>query len=344
MNGNKAVGGPERAAAARPNAVAPEGTRTIRRHLVLVHTPGWQSAADFQAIARHARDIDPALEAFVVRSDLPNSYSRRRAATRPTLVFSPGRLTGFRPLRGKVFQGGPIPKLEQLRRLEAADVPVPRTVLLEPGTRLDPDEWGEFVVVKPTDLATSSHGSGIQLMRTRRVRFRAPEAYPAGHPGRRAPMMVQQFIDTGDRISLYRVLTLFGEPLYANRYGSAKSTNDLGGSDEAIEASIIASNGLPTSESEFVQPNDVLELARKAHWAIPQVPLKGCDIIRDATTGALFVLELNPGGNTWHFSSHYLARERAGRPPEHEVMRVRQFDAFRMAARVLVRQTELEAE
>ena len=74
------------------------------------------------------------------------------------------------------------------------------------------------------------------------------------------------------------------------------------------------------------------------------MPLKGCDIIRDAATGALFVLELNPGGNTWRFSSHYLARERAGRPREHEALRVRQFDAFRMAARVLVRQTELEAE
>ena len=129
VNGNKAVGGPERAAMGRLTAAAPVRTRTIHRHLVLVHTPGWQSAADFQAIARHARDIDPALEVFVVRSDIPNSYSRRKAAARPTLVFSPGRLTSFRPLRGKVCQGGPTPRLEQLRRLEAADVPVPRTVL-----------------------------------------------------------------------------------------------------------------------------------------------------------------------------------------------------------------------
>ncbi len=64
-------------------------------------------------------------------------------------------------------------------------------------------------------------------MRAVRVRFRAPEDYPAGHPGRRGPMMVQQFINTGERISLYRVLTLFGEPLCANRYGSARSMVDL---------------------------------------------------------------------------------------------------------------------
>ena len=344
MEGNRAGDAKATDADARHAAAAPGRSRTVKRHLVLVRTPEWQSAADFEAIARHARDIDPALEVFVVRSDLPNSYSRRKAATRPTLVFSPGRLAGFRPLRGKIYQGRPIPKLEQLRRLKAADVPVPRTVQLEPGLHLDPAEWGEFVVVKPTDLATSSHGSGIQLMRTERIRFRAPQDYPAGHPGRRAPMMVQRFINTGDRISLYRVLTLFGEPLYANRYGSAKSTVNLGASDEEIEASIVASNGLSISESEFVQPDDILDLARRAHRAIPEVPLKGCDIIRDAATGALFVLEVNPGGNTWHFSSRYLATERAERPREHEVMRVRQFDAFRAAARVLVRQAELEAE
>ena len=35
-------------------------------------------------------------------------------------------LTVFRPLRGRVYQGGPIAKLEQLQRLAAAGVPVVR--------------------------------------------------------------------------------------------------------------------------------------------------------------------------------------------------------------------------
>ncbi|MEJ0098010.1 MAG: hypothetical protein WDM84_08950 [Bauldia sp.] len=90
----------------------------------------------------------------------------------------------FRPLRGKVYQGWPIPKFEEVRRLAVAGVPVPLTALLTPELRLDPALWGEFVIVKPTDIATSSHGHGIQLMRTGRVSYIAPRDYPKGHPGR----------------------------------------------------------------------------------------------------------------------------------------------------------------
>jgi hypothetical protein len=48
---------------------------------------------------------------------------------------------------------------------------------------------------------------------------------------------------------------------------------------------------------------DVLELARKVHAAFPNIPRLGTDILREAATGKLYVLERNPGGNTWHFSS-----------------------------------------
>src|SRR5262249_52936186 len=34
----------------------------------------------------------------------------------------------------------------------------------------------------------------------------------------------------------------------------------------------------------------------------PGNPLQGVDIIREAESGKLFVLEANPGGNTWTFS------------------------------------------
>jgi hypothetical protein len=47
----------------------------------------------------------------------------------------------------------------------------------------------------------------------------------------------------------------------------------------------------------------ILSLAERAHAALPDVPLLGVDIVRDADTGELFVLELNSIGYTWHFSS-----------------------------------------
>ena len=105
----------------------------------------------------------------------------------------------------------------------------------------------------------------------------------------------------------------------------------------------IATQGNDSKVTDFVSDERVLALARRIHEVAPSSPTKGCDIIREEGTGRLFVLEFNPGGNTWHFSSRMSARPRANRPPEHEQRRHAQFDAFRTAARVLVERTNAEA-
>ncbi len=132
---------------------------------------------DLNDIRRHVADIDPTIDTFIVSSTARHSVARRQAATHPTLVVSNGPLFEFRPMRGKVYQGLPIPKSEELRRLAAAGVPIPHTAILTPDLRLDEAEWGEFVLVKPSDIATSSHGRGFELVRTRRVRFVHPARY-----------------------------------------------------------------------------------------------------------------------------------------------------------------------
>lgn len=332
-------------AAFRPTAASrlPAPAPGFERNLILVRQRGWQSPEDWRAIADLVRELDPRIEPFVVDAGLPNSYTRRAAAARPALVFSPGILGYFKPRRGKVYHGRPIAKMEQLRLLAAHGVPVPRSMLLQPGARLDPAEWGEFVILKPSDLWSSSFGKGIQLMRTARVRYIEPAAYPEGHPGRRGPMIVQKFVDSGERISLYRVLTLFGEPLYCQHNFSAAPRVNLTAPDVEIENAVVATQAV-AKEKHFVNDADVLTVARAAHAAMPGIPLKGCDVIRDRHTGKLFVLEVNPGGNTWHFSSTYLAEARRQNGPEFEAERRSQFDALRTAARVLVERTNAEAE
>jgi len=315
---------------------------TARLSLVLAYQPGWQSLADLAEIRRHIADIERSIAVFVLPGTLPNSVSRRQAGRRPTLVVSPGPLTGFRPQRGTVYQGKPIAKIEQLKRLTAAGVRVPRTAVLGPEMTLDPKVWGAFVVLKPGDLATSSRGIGVGLSRTERVRYRAPADYPARHPGRRGPMIVQQFIDTGPHVEVYRVLTLFGEPLYCQRMHSREPRVGLDADDAHIEAAMIASQAFDEVET-FVAPRDVLDVARAAHAAMPEIPLKGCDIMREAGSGRLYVLEVNPGGNTWHFSSRFLADIRRKNGAAFEQERRRQFDAMRTAARVLVEKTVSEA-
>ena len=323
---------------------SPASAKTgVARHLVLAYRPGWQSLEDLGAIRHHVADIDPTIETFIVPTTERNSVSRRKAAKRPTLVVSNGFMPLFRPLRGKVYQGFPIPKFEELRRLTAAGVPVPRTAILTPDLQLDEADWGEFVVVKPTDIGTSSQGLGFTLMRTRRVRFIPPSDYPAGHPGRLGPMMVQRYINTGDHIAVYRALMYFGEPLYVMCNRAFERRVDLSANDDVIEASPVAGKAVGEYEKSFPLDADVLALGRAAHAAIPEIPLKGCDIVREAATGEVFVLELNCGGNTWHFSSNHQAESRAKNGPEFERRRRQQLDGLRTAARVLVSKTNSEA-
>src|SRR5262245_46383111 len=115
---------------------------TIDRHLILVHTPGDQDVGDFQDIGRTVAQLAPEIEVFIARNDLPNSVTRRRAGTRPTLIFSPGQLLQFRPTRGKLYAGSPIPKLEQVARFKAAGVPTPASVEITPDVSLPETSFG----------------------------------------------------------------------------------------------------------------------------------------------------------------------------------------------------------
>ena len=99
----------------------------------------------------------------------------------------------------------------------------------------------------------------------------------------------------------------------------------------------------------FSDDADVLDLARRAYAAMPYIPLQGVDIVRHAASGRLFVLEINAGGNTWHFSSLYMEQRRKSRPREEQSPqitreeRIAQFGAWDVAARVLIKKTQEEA-
>lgn len=325
-------------------SVRPPAPQTaIKRHLVIGYRPGWQSLDDLNSMAGYVSEFDPTIRTFIVSTTSRNSISRREAAKKPTLVVSNGRMATFHPLRGKVYQGWPIPKLEEVRRLELAGLPVPRTEILTPDMKLDPADWGEFVIVKPTDIGTSSHGLGIQLMRTHRVRYIAPRDYPPGHPGKLGPMLVQKFIDTGERLTTYRLLMFFNEPLYVQLNIGGGRRTALDADDEAIERGSIALQAADTREAFIVDAPDVVALGRAVHAAVPEIPLKGCDFLREASTGKLYLIELNAGGNTWHFSSAYGQKLRDYLGPEFERQRRTQFDALRTASRVLAELTNAEA-
>lgn len=314
---------------------------TIERNLVLVHTPGYQDVEDFQTIATIVSELAPDIEVFIANNNIPSSVTRRRAGQRPTLIFSPGNLLTFRPLRGKVYAGSPVPKVEQIKRFQAAGLPVPPTAEITRNLELPKEKFGSHVVVKP-GFSESSRGQFITLMRRESVRFQPRESFPEDHPGRYGPMLVQRFIDTGSLVSHYRVLTLFGVPLLAFKTAAETPRPPLDGSDDELaKVHLKARRRDGPITREFTSDADILDLARRTYSAIPEAALQGVDVIREAKSGKLYVLEANPGGNTWIFSKGDMTvRLKTALGVERLTD---QFDAFRTAAKVLIERTRAEA-
>lgn len=314
---------------------------TIERNLILVHTPGYQDVRDFQEISRTVQDLAPDIGSFIASNDIPSSVTRRRASRLPTLIFSPGNLLEFRPLRGKVYAGSPIPKLEQIARFKAAGLPVPESAEIRPNLVL-PAEFGSHVVVKPGH-SEASHGHHLILTRRDAVRFKPKEAYPDDHPGRYGSMFAQRFIDTGPFVSHHRVLTLFGAPLLAFKTASKVARAPLDSADDILATvAVKARRRDGPIAREWTPDSDILELARRTYSALPEIALQGVDIVREASSGKLFVLEANPGGNTWIFSKGDMTT-RLEKALGVERL-TDQFDAFRTAAKVLIERTRAEAE
>jgi hypothetical protein len=308
---------------------------TPRYNLVLCFHDN-MNLADFVKIGKQVRVLDPEIHVYIVpRAEGLRDY---RAKARPTLIFCPRSVRRDRFPRGKIYCGQPISKIEQMKVMSRQGLSVPRWRVIEPGGRYSSEEWGSIVVTKPTAMGSASYSRGVAASRPEDLSYRPPSSFPEGHPGRDGPMLIQQFINTGSYPAQMRVLTLFGEPLYAEKI-QAEESHPI--PEPATADNVAAWTITPVTVKRvrsFVHDEDVLWLARRAYGAFPDVPLQACDIIREEATQKLYILEINPGGNTWHFSSKFAQSQRIdGRRREE------QFDAFRVAAKVLVERTRNDA-
>ncbi|MEP7172692.1 MAG: hypothetical protein ABI705_04290 [Aestuariivirga sp.] len=256
-----------------------------------------------------------------------------------TIAIGPsGRFT---PQRGPILQNAPVPKLEQYNRFRAGGVATPRTARFEFGKRYLPEEWSEFVVLKPLPLTLTSKAGQSRLCRTRRLEQLSPRTLPEDHFLRNGPGLVQELIDTGPYPSKFRVLSLFGDPLYCSITRSMVPRVPLDASDEEIEASIIdAKNPLSKAadkdekRTQLAADSAVLAFAREVHGAFPRKPVLGIDILKRESDGKLFALEVNAGGNVWHLSS---SKEKHRKRLGGKEAMVAQFDAWNVAAQALIR-------
>jgi hypothetical protein len=319
------------------------------RTLIIVHR-GSDYRADFEDIAARVRAIDAQIQTFVLsfrdRGPLPPT-----AWEHPALIVSLTSRFLLQPERGTVRRNYQVDKLVQARILRARGIPVPPQLPFRFGMKLDPVLFGDFVILKPMSLHLTSRGEGIHLLRRRNLEKMTARDFPADHLIHRdtSGYLVQKFIDTGPRVSDNRVATFFGQVLYANCATARSPRPGLRDIGFGLKEPPILSLVMET-EWRWHADEDTLALARRVHAAFPDVPLLGTDILREAETGRLYVLECNPGGNTWHFSSptgrdwqakigQSLGVSGAGAESLGRRLLTEQFGAFDVVARALVEAT-----
>ncbi|WP_137930232.1 ATP-grasp domain-containing protein [Mesorhizobium comanense] len=260
--------------------------------------PKKEAIEDFRAAGALIEARAPDIKVSVLSTaSVLTSWRTSMLATRPTLAIEMDRLKSLKLLRGTRLVHQRMGKIKELAALDAAGLPVPKWIEIVPGTQLDPAVWGPYVVVKPS---RGKQGAFVRINKTGRVRYIEPQDYPADHPGRLAAMLAQRYIHTGPWPTAYRVLTYLGRPLAAIRYEGRRdlvALSGAGGFRSTPGASIVASAKGCTIALSGEQ--DVLDLAVRTHAVFPDIPSLGVDILRDAATGELFLIEINPVGDSW---------------------------------------------
>jgi hypothetical protein len=305
------------------------------RNLLIVHEPMGQALSDWLSVKERIGRKAPDIEVRIATNRAPNSVTRRWQGSRPSLVFSPHVLFEYRPNGGTVYAGQSFSKLEQIKLLSRQGLPVPFTATLTRDLVMDPAQWGRYVIAKPID---GGKGQGVYLVQTTDLSTRYSELTLNDT----RTMVIQPYIEHSENgcPTSYRVLTLFGRVLYSARNSWAVARPPL----EEIAANpngIIASNDGSFGRLRTVWNDpEIIALGEQAASAFPECPVLGVDVVRDVETNKLYILEVNPAGRVWHFSSP-LAMNRF--TAEYRADLYAQFGALDRTAELLIDKTRKEA-
>jgi hypothetical protein len=290
-----------------------------------------ETTGDLLSIARQVEAIDPRIRAVVLRKNRLHRLLHANLWALPALSIVCQLTGGRRFLPGRIVTAQPLLKATEYRRLAQAGLPVPKWTLIAPDTVLDPAEWGPYVVRKPND---GGYGADVKITRTGRLRYEPPEAFESfGRLG----MIAQEFIYTGEWPQSFRVMTLFGQVILCYHQvtvGRGQPLLHRWGFKEAPGTSVVSNT--KDMQVTMVKDAEVISLCERAHrLAFPDVPFLGFDVIRDADSGKLYILECHPHGPSWLFSS----LTGRGIQEKNGVDLVAQYDALRKCAEILAEAT-----
>lgn len=304
-----------------------------RKNLILLHR-GPRYENDFREIGERVHALDPSITIIYLSAGLDAKIPDPEWQF-PTLTVAMCDVFKLPLRRGTLLKNHPIDKFGQQDSLRRHQIATPMAMPFHFDMKLDPILFGDFVILKPLDPRLGSHGQGIRVLRRARAEAITPSDFAEDHPIIQSPKgyIVQRFVYTGEYANTYRVTTFLGEPLFAFGARSTVPSPPLDAPDPVIEAGGFTQKF--DSVVTFEKRDDLLALARDVAAAFKDIPLLGMDFVRDARTGKDFVLEVNPGGNTWHFSSE-MWEDRHRKDPGLRKVMLYQFSAFDAAAKVLV--------
>lgn len=261
----------------------------------------------------HPNELDPALQNF----PLLNLY----------LVNPPQVI----PSRGKTLFVERIDKFEQIKQYTAAGIATPKTIEYELGQPINKNDWGEHVFIKPRKGSFSENSF---LIPTKYILDIKPYFEKLRVEDK---FILQEFILTGVNAISYRVLNFFGEALSFISLTCPKPIYLPNNLDEAFNNDTVQTN-LENANAirKFEYDNEILNFSKKTFNVFNDKPIQGTDIIIDIKSNKLLVLEANLGGNSWGFTKEdWGAYKQLGRPAL-----LQQFNAFDVAADVLIKKTE----
>jgi hypothetical protein len=319
------------------------------RNLVLIHR-GPRYERDFQEIAEKVNALDRSITVYHLPSSLDVELPVS-AWQHPTLTVSITETFRLPIRRGPVLRNAAVPKLVQQEIFRRNGIATPPAMPFRFGMKLDPILFGEFVVLKTANLNLTSKGANLHLFRRSRAQEITSADFPSGHPLRRHPdsYLVQRFIDTGSNPAYYRAAVFMNRILYVWHTVIEEARPPLSAPDHMLEQAVIDIKG-GTMRRKLVTHEPVLEAARKAAAAFPDVPLLAIDLVVQQDSGKIWVLEVNAGGNSWHFSSSYgkglrrnfgleAGADEASAEEMGRLQLIGQFNAFDVAAEALVSRT-----
>jgi len=281
----------------------------------------------FERLACFVEEFDPAIHTVIVE-DKPGWSVE--LPSRPTLFFSPALIRNRPCIPGRIVCGYPLSKSEEYSILGGAGIPVPRWVTLREDELPNLDGFGDYVVRKPD---YGAKGAEVRIVKRERVRWKRVVTSAAGPS---PTLLVQEFIYTGLWPVSYRVNTLFGRVLYCMRItGNAsrpalRGPNDFDSRGSGNSVSIVSN--VRDSMAEHCDDVEIICFGECAARAFPDLPMLGVDVLKEVSTGRLFVTEVNALGNNWNFSREF--RENFG------IDIAEQFDGLRKAAYLLAEQTQ----